>query len=485
MRTLLIALLIAALVPPCGADELPELGDASSAALSSQQEQALGRGVMMEIRTDPDFFNDPFTSDYLNSLGYRLVANAGGGGQEFEFFVVRDSTLNAFALPGGFVGVHTGLLLTAENESELASVLGHEIAHVTQHHIARSIEAQSRNTLPMLAALAVAILAARNSPQTAEAAIMGSQAGMIQSQLNFTRENEREADRLGMQTLVKSGFDPKGMASFFERLQKYTRFYETNAPAYLRTHPLTYERIADIENRLQNLPPHPVPDSIEFQLMRTRLRALLGTPREAVSWFEQRATERAVEGGLSAPDLYGYTLALTRAQRFGEAHQQLAKLQARLPDHPWVLHLVAQLTHDEGHGEQALSAWRAALARSPDSRGLHYAYTENLLETGHLQEALDFVSQRLLLVHNDDRLYELQARAYAALDKQLLQHRAQAEAYVNRGNISAAVDQLQIALRSKDGDFYSLSSTEARLKELRAILDYDRAQRGGRPGLSD
>ncbi len=482
MRKLLTALLLATLAFPACPDELPELGDTSSAALTGPQEQALGRGVMLEIRSDRDYFSDPFTADYLNGLGYRLVANAGGGAQEFEFFVVRDSTLNAFALPGGFIGVHTGLLLATENESELASVLGHEIAHVTQHHIARSIEAQSRNTLPMLAALAIAILAARNSPQTAEAAIVGSQAGMIQAQLNFTRENEREADRLGMQTLIKSGFDPHGMATFFERLQKYTRFYETNAPAFLRTHPLTYERIADIENRLQGLPYRPVPDSLDFQLMRARLRGLLDGPREAVQWFESRVAEGAADP-LSPPQLYGHALALTRARRFAEARQELARLQQKLPDHPLVLHLAAVLTHDEGHPVEALAAWRTALARSPDSRGLHYGYLENLLEVGQAQQALDFASQRLTVSHNDDQLYELQARAYAALDRQLLQHRAQAEAYVNRGNISAAVDQLQIALKSKDGDFYSLSSTEARLKELRAILDFDRLQCGGRRSL--
>ncbi|MDE3011647.1 MAG: M48 family metallopeptidase [Pseudomonadota bacterium] len=480
MKRLISALLLLSLTVPARPDDLPELGDISSATLSPQQEQALGREVMLEIRSDRDYFSDPFTADYLNALGYKLVANAGGGSQAFEFFVVRDSTLNAFALPGGFVGVHTGLLLAAESESELAGVLAHEIAHVTQHHQARMMEAQSRNTLPMLAALALAILAARNSPQGAQAAIVGTQAGAIQSQINFTRDNEREADRMGLQTLVKSGFDPRGMASFFERMQKYTRFYETNAPAYLRTHPLTYERIADIEDRLQGLPYRQVPDSIDFQLMRARLRVLLETPRDAVQWYDSRITEGA--DPLTPTILYGRTLALVRARRFAEAHQELARLKKQVPDHLLVYQLTAQLRHDEGDLDGAISAWKDALAHQPDSRGLHYGYVETLLEAGQAQAALDFVSQRLQITHGDDYLYELQARAYAALHKELLQHRAQAEAYVNRGNISAAVDQLQIALRSPDGDFYSLSSTEARLKELRAIMDYDRQQRGGRRG---
>jgi len=481
MKKLLSVLLLITLTCPASpADDLPELGDISSATLSPQQEQALGRQVMMEIRSDPDYFSDPFTAEYLNALGYRLVANAGAGDQTFEFFVVRDSTLNAFALPGGFIGVHTGLLIAAENESELASVLSHEIAHVTQHHMARMMAAQSQNTLPMLAALAVAILAARSNPQATGGAIMGIQGGLIQSQLNFTRENEREADRIGMQTLVKSGYDARGMASFFERLQKYTRFYETNAPSYLRTHPVTYERIADIQNRLQQIPFRPIPDSLDFQLMRVRLRALLSSPRDGVAWFDNVLAEGGDPNAL--PQLYGQTLALVRAQRFTDAHKLLSRLLPRLPAHPWVEQLAAQLAHDEGKLDEAIRLYRQAILHAPNSRGLHYGYAEALLEAGQTQGALDFLTQRLQSIRTDDRLYELQARAYAALNKQLLQHRAQAEAYINRGNIIAAVDQLQIAIKSGDGDFYSQSATEARLKELRSMIEYDRAQkqRGGR-----
>jgi len=171
------------------------------------------------------------------------------------------------------------------------------------------------------------------------------------------------------------------------------------------------------------------------------------------------------------------------ARRFDDARKELSRLQQRLPQHVLVAHLAAVLAHDEGHLDASIAAWKDALARRPDARALHYGYVETLLEAGQAQTALDFLSQRLQITHGDDYLYELQARAYAALHKELLQHRAQAEAYVNRGNISAAVDQLQIALRSPDGDFYSLSSTEARLKELRAILDYDRLQKAsGRRG---
>jgi predicted Zn-dependent protease len=197
------------------ADELPDLGDASQGALSPMQERRLGEGIMSQIRAAPAYLDDPDVADYLNAVGYRLVTSGPDPGGAFEFFAVSDGAVNAFALPGGFIGVHSGLLLTARSESELASVLSHEIAHVTQKHLARMIAAQQRTGLASMAALAVAILAARANPQISQAAIVAAQAGSIQSQLNFTREHEREADRIGLQVMEKSGFDVISFEGFF------------------------------------------------------------------------------------------------------------------------------------------------------------------------------------------------------------------------------------------------------------------------------
>lgn len=186
----------------------------------------------------------------FNRIGHKLAAVSNNPGLDFDFFVVSDSTLNAFALPGGYIGVHTGLLLAAQTESEFASVLGHEIAHVTQRHIAQIVGKQSQSAMLMMASLLVAVLAARSNSDVSQAAIAAGQAGAIQSQLGYTRSFEREADRVGLETLESAGFDVRGMPGFFERLQRATRMYENNAPAYLRTHPLTTERIADMENRV-------------------------------------------------------------------------------------------------------------------------------------------------------------------------------------------------------------------------------------------
>jgi predicted Zn-dependent protease len=266
LRFLLGVLLV--VVPRAFGQALPDLGDVSTATITPLQERRLGESIMREIRADRSYYDEPEAADYLNQLGQRLAARSTEGRQDFEFFLIQDSQINAFALPGGFIGVNTGLLFAAQSESELAGVMAHEISHVTQRHIARMLAQQKQALVTTLASIAAAILLSRVSSDAAQAAIAFGQASAIQAQLNFTRDHEREADRVGLQLLGEAGFDPRGMATFFERLQRATRVYETAAPSYLRTHPLPFERIADIQNRIQELPYRQIPDSIEFQLIR-------------------------------------------------------------------------------------------------------------------------------------------------------------------------------------------------------------------------
>jgi predicted Zn-dependent protease len=220
--------------------------------------------------------------------------------QQFEFFVIEDKSVNAFALPGGFIGVYTGLIVTAQSESELAAVLAHEIGHVSQRHIARLFTQQKQAGMASLAALALAILAARSSPDLAQAAVAATQYATYQTAVNFTRDNEREADRVGVQILEKSGFDPHAMPAFLERLQRSYRLVETNAPSYARTHPLTYERIADVQNRVEGVPYRQVPDSLDFMLVRARLQAREMSPRDGVAFFDDILTEKKVVNEASA-----------------------------------------------------------------------------------------------------------------------------------------------------------------------------------------
>ncbi|MBI2297297.1 MAG: M48 family metallopeptidase [Betaproteobacteria bacterium] len=474
---LFLALLLVA-VPCVSADGLPELGEVAQAGFSPLQERRLGESIMREIRADRSYLDDAEATDYVSSLGNRLASRSPGTRQDFDFFLIQDPQINAFALPGGFVGVHTGLILAAQSESEVASVVAHEIAHVTQRHIARMIAQQKQSQITSLAVLAAAILLSRVSSQAAEAAAAFGQAGLVQSQLNFTRDNEREADRVGLQILEQAGFDPRAMAVFFERLQRATRVYETGAPSYLRTHPLTFERIADIQGRTHGLPYRQVADSIEFQLIRAKLRAQVETPRDAVAFFEESLAERKFLS--EAAGRYGLAVSLARANDYGRARKELAALRRLVPASPIVETLACALASGAGETEAALACYRGALKTYPAYRALAYDYANALLQARRPEAALKFVDERLQLVTDDHRLYLLKARSHAALNQRLAQHRAQAEAYVRMGNVSAAVEQLQIGLKSGDGDFYQLSSAEARLKELRQ-LDEELRKEARRP----
>jgi|KBSMisStaDraftv2_1062788.scaffolds.fasta_scaffold00482_8 predicted Zn-dependent protease len=464
--SLIVAVVFGA-APAAIGQSLPDLGDVSQSELSPQLERQLGENIMREIRADRTYSDDAEVTDYLNTLGYRLVAASADSRQEFTFFLILDPQVNAFALPGGFVGVNSGLILTAQSESELAGVLSHEVAHVTQRHMARMLAQQKQAQVISLAALAVAILAARSNSQISQAAIAGSQASFIQSSLNYTRDHEREADRVGFQVLERAGFDVQAMAAFFERMQRSTRYYETNAPAYLRTHPVTYERIADMQNRAQNLPYRQVADSLDFQLMRAKIKATQDSPQEALAFFEESLGERKYVS--EAATRYGLVSALLRVKSYARAGKELQTLRTAVPGNAAVDALTARYYRATGDTAAALQTYRDGLKNHPGYRALVYDYAELLLATRQAGEALKLVESRLQYSASDYRLYELQAKAYAALDKRLPQHRALAEAYYRVGNVKGAIEQLLLAQKSGDGDFYQQSSVDARLRELRTL----------------
>lgn len=472
-----LALLLA--MPQAFADGLPDLGEVSQASFSPQVERRLGEAIMAEIRRDRSLLVDAELTEYLNNLGYRLVAASPDNRQDFEFFVIQDSMVNAFALPGGFIGVHTGLVTTAQSESELAAVLGHEIAHVTQRHLARMIDKESQSMLTSLAAVAVAILASRSNPQLSNAAIATAQATSMQNYLNFTRDHEREADRVGLQILSKAGFDPHAAEAFFERLQKATRLYDNNAPDYLRTHPVTSERIADIQNRLEDLPYRQTPDNIDFYLLRAKLRAAEDKPAQAVKLFEESLREKKYVN--EAAQHYGLAAALLRARDFEQAEQELAALRKNLPLNAIVENLAAQIKLAAGKMDAALAQYRAALHSFPNRRPLVYGLASALLQNKQSAEAMKVVAHEQQSYPNDARLYQLQAQGYAAQGKALLSHQALAEAYFRQGNLGAAITQLQLGLKSGDGDFYQLSAAEARLRQLRATDKENKAREKGKP----
>ncbi|MCC7327350.1 MAG: M48 family metallopeptidase [Burkholderiales bacterium] len=451
------------------AQPLPDLGDPAQVELTPAQERRIGEATMRQIRAQGAYLQDPEVNDYLNELGHRLVAASHDTRQDFEFFAVPDPQINAFALPGGYIGVHTGLIVLAQNESELASVLAHEISHVTQRHMARMVASQKDSMLLSLAGLALAILASRagsNGSQGVSAAIAGSQALQAQNQINFTRDNEYEADRIGFSRLVAAGFDPNAAAVFMARLQRANRFVEGTAPSYLRTHPITYERIAEAQTRAQGLPYKQVPDSLEFHMVRALLKSYQGDAQEQVKVFEAALRDRKYNNRIA--EQYGLVAALLRAQDTGRAKAELAQLEKIAPPHPMVEAMAGNVLMGAGENDAAAKRFAAALQRYPNKMQLVYDYPEALIKDGRPAEATAFVEEQLIRFPGNGQLHRIAARAYAQRNMPLKEHEHQAEFYAWAGNLPLAIAQLEIAAKSGDGNFYQVSAVESRLRQLRS-----------------
>lgn len=450
-------------------NELPELGDPSGANLSLRDEKRIGQQIFHEIRLrDPDYLDDPEIQDYLNRLGNRLVAATGYSEIKFSFFPMNDPMINAFATFGGYVGVNTGLIYAAQSESELAGVLAHEISHVTQHHLARQIEGQRQTSIAAMVALALAVLAARSNSQVSSAAIASAQAGSLQSQLGFSRDFEREADRLGLQMLQRAGFDPHAMASFFQRLQQATRVYENNAPSYLRTHPLTVERISDMQNRTLGLPVTPSSDSPEFLLIQAKIRALRGVPSEAVNDIQLALREQKLPVNLGN---YALAIAYLRGRDFANAEKAVTVArQAKLAS-PLLDRVSAEIALAKGDIDLGLSRYREALNRYPHTLSLLRPYVEALQRHKRAQDGLNALdAEKKFNTTEDLALLRLRAQLLADLGKRASSHRMQGEVYAQQQQLAAAIEQFEFAQRAADSDFYEMSIIDARLRELRRQL---------------
>jgi predicted Zn-dependent protease len=469
---------------PLQAANLPDLGDSSGRVLDANAERVLGRQVMQQLRGSGGYMEDPEVNAYLEQIGHRLTNADPTIEGEFQFFAVPSREINAFALPGGYVGVNTGLILLTQSESELASVLAHEISHVTQHHIARQMEGQSASQLAMLAGLAAAVLAgASGNGQVAQAAMIGSLAGQAQSQINYTREHEREADRIGMNLLQQSGFDPSAMATFFQRMQQATRVQENNAPGYLRSHPLNTERIANAQDRALAAPYRQVPDSVDYLLVRALIRSYEGTPEEAVALLKGQLTASRPEQRNAAR--YGLAATHLRANNYAEGMAEILALDKAGFHHPMVEAMAGQLLQQGGRLPDALSRYEAALARYPNHLQLVYDYPRALILARKDKEAAEFAEARLRSERQDASLHRLAAEAHAHLAHQTQSHYHQGEAYALEGQRREAIQQLELALRARDASEPQLMIIEERLLALRQEQLRERSQPGFRPERPD
>lgn len=477
-----LALLCASPLAPAisTAQSLPSLGDTERQELSPLMERKLGEQIMRSVRLDRDYLNDAPLTEYLNNFGATLLAAKpearGEAGFDFYFFGVRDPTLNAFALPGGFIGVHSALVLAAQSESELASVLAHEIGHVAQRHIARMLGQQRQDSLISMASMILAVLAARSSPDASQALLMGGEGVALQRQLNFSRDAEREADRVGLQILREAGFDTSGMISFFGRMQSASRAYTDAAPAFLRSHPLTTERIADIQARTRDQRYKQRADSQDFHFIKARLRVLQDSSaqglREAAEFFDSQLEQKGRLQTTAAK--YGLAFIAFRRGEYAKSQALLQEARAALPQGSKSSAIIANLAIDlklaMRQAEDAVQEAASARAQFPLSRGIAMQYADALLAVERHDDAVRFLRDQAQLYRSEQQVQDRLAKAYAAQGKQALQHLALAESYALSGSLASALDQLNIARRAPDASFYDQAQIDARERELQAKM---------------
>ena len=446
------------------ANELPDLGDSSQLIISAKEEQAIARAILKEVAVSPEIVQDIEVIDYLKNLGNRLVAYSPNKTQQFNFFVVNESSINAFAMLGGVIGVHTGLILASNSESEVASVLGHEIAHVTQRHLPRMIAQQKTDSIKTVLGIALALLVARANPQLSAGTMTAASAMGVQKQLDYTRDHEKEADRVGFQILTDAGFDGRAMVSFFSTLQKGSRFSEGAAPSFLRTHPITTERISDISNRVKDTRYRQIPDNPDFVYIKSKLRATNGTPQSAVDEFEGNIRDKRYMN--EAAERYGLAIAYMRKNDFVKARQEVEWLKTNAKKDALIETLACKLEVATNQSTQALSLYLKALNIYPNYRALIYGLAELYLMTNEPEKTIRLINDKLNIYPDDSYFYELLSRAYSKEGKELLQYQAQSEAYYRKFNLPRAIEQMEFAAKSKDGNFYQKSIVESRLKQL-------------------
>ncbi len=456
--------------------DLPDIGDSTGILLSPEFERRLGQAFLSQVRKQLDIVSDPEINTYIQSIGYRLVSQSDNNEQQFTFFVVNDSLINAFAAPGGIVGINSGVILNSNSESELAGVMAHEIAHVTQKHMARSVEMSKKMSIPMLAAMLGAILVATQNPEAGQAAIMAVQGVSAQAQINFTRTNEEEADRIGIQLLARSGFNTRGMAEFFRKLQQNSRYY-SQAPEFLRTHPLTARRIADAQARARAYSGARGSDeSRSFPFVKAKLLARSRkTPEDAVELFSRRLAN-AKQGGPAAVDRYGYVIALTVDGQYGLAREHIRLLLAGDPENVTYLLAAADIEVRQGNYDVAFGIFSETEQLYPDYRPLVLTYTNALLKAKQPYLARDKLRDYGKFQAPDITYYDYLTRAEAEAGNPVESSMANAEYYFLTGETRVAIEQLKHLLRQNAPrpDYYQTERIQARLAYLEQELQLER-----------
>ena len=446
--------------------KLPNLGETSTSMFSPEQEYQLGRAWLRVFRSQAPTVDDPLLQDYLEDLIYRLVTHSELQDRRIEVVIVDNPVINAFAVPGGVIGIHTGLLLYAQSEDELATVLAHEIAHLSQRHFSRGIEAQKKQVPITLAGmLAGAVLIATTGGAAGLAALTATQAAALDSQLRHSRAHEQEADRIGMQTMVDAGMDPHAAPAMFERMLQGSRYSSGNrVPEFMRTHPLSESRIADTRNRARNYPLMDKDPSLPFHLMRARMQAHHAeTPQRAVEQFRDSLRGEPLS---EEADRYGLVLALIDSGQPGEATQQLDRLLQQRPDQIEYVIAQAELDMAISEAQSAVRTMQAELRLYPGNHALTMAYARALLMNDQAHIAEEVLVEQSYIKPGDPGLWYLLAEVQGLSGNIIGLHLSRAEYFILNGILDEAERQLDYARKLAKNDYHTSAKISQRLQDI-------------------
>lgn len=446
---------------------LPELGDPAGGLISPDQEFRMGRAWLRQLHAQVPLLNDPLVQEYVEHLVYRLASHSDLKEPDLAIVVINSRDINAFAVPGGVIGLNAGLIINAEQEDEVGAVIAHEIAHVSQRHFVRRYADSQRMNKAMLTAMlaSLAVMIGGNA-DAGVAGLMASQAAAIQQQLAYSRHHEREADRVGMQTLVNAGMDPQSMPRFFERLQR-SRQFAGQPLEFLSTHPITEERIADSRARANTLPVISSLESDTFQLIRARLLAgFFGDPALAVKHF--RSQYRAGVSVQQQAAGYGLAISALRAREYETAAATLAHLRKQFPDQIWFRIGQAELLQAQQRHAEAIVQLRELSALMPGNYAISALLAGSLIREDSAAEAATLLQPLLRQRSNDVTLWRLAADAWGHSGELALAHLARGEALFLAGDDERGIEQLGYALDKSKDNFPLHSRIKARLREMDA-----------------
>lgn len=448
---------------------LPEIGVVAADVISIDKEMQIGDILMRQLRGQAPIINDPLLDEYLQDLGNRLVVHADNVKFPYKFFLINSSDINAFAFFGGHIGVHTGLIFSADNESELASVLAHEIAHVTQRHIARKIQAQQKSSPLQIASLFGSILLALANPEAGMAAISATSAAAQQASINYTRSNEKEADRIGIQILAQSGYDPNAAASFFGKLAEKYRLRSTPF-AYLLTHPLPQSRIADARSRAAAYNVSQVSEKLSFHLAKSRIIArYYGNAKDNITYFSSALDKKAYVYEQAAS--YGLALSYFGNEKYEKALKVIKDLRNQDPNNLFYIDTYTDIAIAQERYSDAIALLQEQSKRAPRNRVITLNLANTLIEADKVDDATEILKDYLLV--NPDNMLALQmlSEAYGKTRNMLAMHQSKAEVYALAAAYPRAIDELHTAYNFTGDKELEKQRIRARINQLRDEID--------------